>query len=59
MEEQWWSDRGGEVELAWCFLTSNIGLYVGAAAHEKFRALSFKVKNQGLALIGCVWQCSC
>jgi hypothetical protein len=59
MEEQWWSELR-EVELAWSFVTSNSDLFVGATAQEKFRVLSFRVKIQGLALIGCcAWQCSC
>jgi hypothetical protein len=29
---------------------------VGVAAQVKFKVLSFSVKMQGLALIGCVWQ---
>jgi hypothetical protein len=49
VEEQWWSDLGGEVELAWSFMTSNSDLYVGATAQEKFRVLSLKAKVQGLA----------
>jgi hypothetical protein len=53
VEEQRWEDLGGEVELAWSFVTSNIDLYVGATAQEKFRVLSFRVKIQGLALTGC------
>jgi hypothetical protein len=32
---------------------------VGATAQEKFKILPFRVKIQGLALIGCAWQCSC
>jgi hypothetical protein len=59
VEEQWWSVLGGEVELAWSFKTSNNDLYVGANAQEKFRVLSFRVKIQGLALIGCACQCFC
>jgi hypothetical protein len=59
VEEQWWPELGGEVELAWCFVTSNSDLYAGATAQEKFRVLSFTVKIQGVALIGCVWQYSC
>jgi hypothetical protein len=31
---------------------------VGAAAQVKFRVLPFKVKIQGLALIGSIWQWS-
>jgi hypothetical protein len=58
-EEQWWSDLGCEVKLAWSFVTSNNDLYVGAAAQEKFRVLSFRVKIQSLSLIGCACQCSC
>jgi hypothetical protein len=34
-------------------------MQLGAAAHAKFRVLSFKVKIQGLALIGCAWQWFC
>jgi hypothetical protein len=52
VEEQWWSNLGGEVELAWSFVTSNNDLYVGATTQEKFRVLSFRVKIQNLALIG-------
>jgi hypothetical protein len=59
VKEQWWSDRGGEMELAWIFVISDNVLYVGAIAQEKFGVLSFRVKIQGLALIGCVWQYSC
>jgi hypothetical protein len=40
------------VELASCFVTSNIDLYVRTTAHEKFSILSFRVKIQGLILIG-------
>jgi hypothetical protein len=29
---------------------------VGMATHVKFRVLPFRVKIQGLALIGCAWQ---
>jgi hypothetical protein len=53
VEEQWWSELDGEVELAWSFVTSNSDLFVGATAHEKFIVLSFRVKIQGLILIGC------
>jgi hypothetical protein len=35
------------------------GMRVGATAQEKFKILPFRVKIQGLALIGCAWQCSC
>jgi hypothetical protein len=59
VEEQWWSELDGEAELAWSFVTSNSDLFVGATAQEKFRVLSFRVKIQGLALIGCAWKCSC
>jgi hypothetical protein len=37
-------------------VTSNSDLFVGATAQEKFRVLSFGVKIQDLALIGCAWQ---
>jgi hypothetical protein len=59
VEEQWWSELDGEVELAWSFVTANSDMFVGVTAQEKFRVLSFRVKIQGLALIGCAWQCSC
>jgi hypothetical protein len=58
VEEQWWSELDGEVELAWSLVTLNSDLFVGATAQKKFGVLSFRVKIQGLALIGCVWQCS-
>jgi hypothetical protein len=29
VEEQWWSELDGEVELAWGFVTSNNDLFVG------------------------------
>jgi D-ribose pyranose/furanose isomerase RbsD len=35
------------------------GMRVGATAHEKFKILPFRVKIQGLVLIGCAWQCPC
>jgi hypothetical protein len=53
VEEQWWSELYGEVELAWSFVTANSDMFVGATAQEKFRVLYFRVKIQGLALIGC------
>jgi hypothetical protein len=53
VEDQWCSELDGEVELAWSFVTSNSDMFVGATAQEKFRVLSFRVKIQGLTLIGC------
>jgi hypothetical protein len=32
---------------------------VGTTTQEKFKVLPFRVKIQGLALIACVWKCSC
>ena len=56
VEEQWWSDLGGEMELAWCSGLHSRGMKVGATTQVKFRVLPFRVKTQGLALTGCVWQ---
>jgi hypothetical protein len=47
------SSLGSDEELAWCFMTWSSGMVVGATAQEKFIVLSFRVKIQDLALIGC------
>jgi hypothetical protein len=49
----------GDEELARCFVTWSSSMQVGATAQERFKGLSFRVKIQGLALIGCAWQWSC
>jgi hypothetical protein len=43
----------GDEELARCFVTWSSSMQVGATAQEKFKVLSFRMKIQGLALIGC------
>jgi hypothetical protein len=43
-------------KLAWCFGIPGSGMQVGATTHVKFNVLSFVVKFQSLALIGCVQQ---
>jgi hypothetical protein len=45
--------------LSWCSRFHNSNMNVGAAAQVKFRVSPFKVKIQGLALIGCAWQWPC
>jgi hypothetical protein len=44
---------GSKEELACWFVTWSSGMIVGATAQEKFIVLSFRVKIQGLTLIGC------
>ena len=43
-------------ELAWSFGFRSIGMFVGVTTQVKFKVLPFRVKIQGLALIGCAWQ---
>ena len=45
--------------LAWCSGLRNSSMQVGATTLVKFRVLPFRVKIQGLALIGCAWQLPC
>jgi hypothetical protein len=45
VEEQWWSELDGEVELAWSFVISNSDLFVGATAQEKFKSSIFQGEN--------------
>jgi hypothetical protein len=40
----------------WCFGFHNSSMQVGAATHVKFRILPFRMKIQGLVLIGCASQ---
>jgi hypothetical protein len=53
------SSLGGDEELAWWFVPWSSGMLVEATAQEKFIVLPFRVKIQGLALTGFVWQCPC
>jgi hypothetical protein len=59
VEEQWWSDLGGEMELALCSGLHSCGMKVGATTQVKFRVLPLRVETQGLALTGCAWQWPC
>jgi hypothetical protein len=43
-------------ELAWCFMTRINGIGKWVTTHEKFKVLPYRVKIQGLALIGCAYQ---
>jgi hypothetical protein len=45
--------------LAWCCGFHNSSMQVGAATHVKFRVFPFRMKIQGLTLIGCTWQYPC
>jgi hypothetical protein len=62
-QDLWASNGGfylcGDEELARCSMTSSSGMQVGATAQEKSKVLSFRMKIQGLALIGCAWQWPC
>jgi hypothetical protein len=49
----------GDEELAWWLVTWSSSMQVRATTHEKFKVLHFKVKIQGLALIGCALQFPC
>jgi hypothetical protein len=62
-QDLWASNGGfclcGDEELARCSMTSSSGMQVGATAQEKSKVLFFRMKIQGLALIGCAWQWPC
>ena len=47
------SNLSRDEELAWCFMTWSSGMYVGATTYVKSEVLPFRMKIQGLALIGC------
>jgi hypothetical protein len=56
-----WTSNGafclcGDEELARCSMTWSSSMQVGVTAREKSTVLSFRMKIQGLALIGCAWQ---
>jgi hypothetical protein len=48
-----------KVEFAWCFRICGGSWQVGATTHENFTVLPFKIKIQGLTLIGCAWHVEC
>jgi hypothetical protein len=59
-----WTSNGafylcGDEELTRCSISWSSSMQVGATAQEKSTVLSFRMKIQGLALIGCTWQLSC
>ena len=45
----------GDEELASSCRRRSNGMLVGATSQVKFKVLPFRVKIQGLALIGCAW----
>jgi hypothetical protein len=61
--DQWTSNGGSSLcddeEFAWCFRIRSSSMQVGATTQEKLTVLPFRVKIQGLALIGCAWQWPC
>jgi hypothetical protein len=45
VEEQWWSELDGEVELAWSFVTSNSDLFCGGDCTGEVQSSIFQGEN--------------
>jgi hypothetical protein len=48
----------GDEELSWWFLTHSNGIGSGPNSKWEVQSPTLQGENQGLALVGCDWQCS-